>query len=435
MCVWWLVLYLWLDMDEPKNTIYKANLELVQKHTLILDIDGTLVPDKSSYIPFHLYNYIDTLKNNHNIYLCSNGNVDRVNKIAQALQLPILNIHKPYGYIGGVKLPQDKLLVVGDKCLTDGLFALRMRARFIKVDHLESVTDSFGVKLSYFCDNIVWFLWCTFILMRPVQWVKNILVYAPLFFAGNFFNYRLIDVTIAFIVFSASASAVYIFNDIQDKSGDKLHPVKKYRPIAQGDISVLKASVVIFILFGVSGLGLYSAPALLLPVLLYIGLNVLYSMWLKHIAVVDILMVASFYVIRVIAGGMAAQVYVSPWIVLCVFFGALFMIIGKRRAEYAREVRREVLEEYSEKALDYMFAVSVSVAVLTYAIYTVIGHPDSYLIYSVLFVVLALFRVLNRIYTHPEQAESPEVLVFKDKVVLGVFLGWVTYVFFVFYVL
>lgn len=422
-------------MDAHKYTLQTVGLPNTVEDIIILDIDGTLVPDKSNYISTEIQIYIDTLKKltQKKVYVCSNGNPNRTYALSQILQLPILHIQKPFGKTTGVSIPEGKMVVVGDKFLTDGLLAWRLGARFVRVNHVRSNTDSFAIKLSYILDDGMWFLYNVFKLLRPLQWVKNLLIYTPLFFAGEFLSTKLVDVTFAFIIFSFSASVVYIFNDIYDRKSDVLHPVKRYRPIAHGDISIQQSMIIIAISLSVVGLSFLYISSLIIPITLYLVANIFYSLWLKHVAVVDILLVASFYVVRVVAGGVVAQVPLSPWILLCVFFGALFIVTGKRRAEYTREIRREVLSEYSEKALDYMFTVSASVALLTYGIYTVIGHQLEYLIYSTFFVVLALFRLLNRIYTHPQQAESPEILVFKDSIVLGSFVGWVAYTFVVFY--
>lgn len=421
-------------MDAPKHTLQSIRPDTVED-IIIFDVDGTLVPDKSNHLPSSIWEHIGALKlHQKTIYLCSNGDQIRTQVLARAMQLLLLDIHKPFGKTVEV-LPAGNILVVGDKCLTDGLLAWRLNARFVRVNHLKSHTDSFGVKLSYVLDDVVWFLYNIFKLLRPLQWVKNLLVYTPLFFAGGFLTTKLFDTTLAFIIFSLSASVVYVFNDLYDRENDGLHPVKKYRPIAYGTISTSQSYVVLGTLLGLVSYGFYVIPVLTTPILMYLVANVFYSLWFKHKPIIDILLVASFYVVRVVAGGLAAQVPLSPWIILCVFFGALFIITGKRRAEYTREVRREVLNEYSEKALDYMFTASASIALLSYAIYTVIGHELEYLIYSTFFVVLALFRVLNCIYTHPEQAESPEVLVFKDRVVFGAFVGWVIYVYMVFYII
>lgn len=150
--------------------------------------------------------------------------------------------------------------------------------------------------------------------------------------------------------------------------------------------------------------------------------------------VVDIACVSAFYLLRIVAGGVAAAVSLSPWIMLCAMFGALFVIIGKRRAEAHRAQRRAVLEEYSSSALDFMLVASASLAIMAYGIYSVIGHTSPYLVYSTAFVAFALFRMLNRMYTHPEDAESPELLVFQDGWILGAFLAWALCTFLIFYV-
>lgn len=420
-------------MDVRRNTIYTSDLEQAPESIIIVDIDGTLVPDKSNHIPKTARDLISTLKKIHCVWVCSNGDPVRTQFLAEELDVPVLPVHKPHGVLPAIPKLDKGVVVVGDKYLTDGLFAQRIRARFVKVDHVTSFTDSLSIKLSYVIDDVVWFVICAAQLMRPFQWVKNMLIYAPLFFAHEAFSSKLVEVSVGVFVFSLSASVVYIFNDIHDRAVDALHPTKKHRPLASGQVSEKQAYMLIAMLLSIVCIGIFFVPTIILPVVFYMGVNIAYSLWFKHVAIIDILLVASFYVLRVVVGGVVAHVPLSPWILLCVFFGALFVVIGKRRSEYAREDRRGVLEEYSEKTLDYMVAVSAAVAIISYGIYTVIGYDSPYLVYSTFFVVLALFRVLNHIYMHPEQGESPERLVFKDPVVLGAFIGWVVYVFIVFY--
>lgn len=272
------------------------------------------------------------------------------------------------------------------------------------------------------------------ILLRPKQWIKNLLVFAPLFFAGSLFDLEMLFyVSMAFLAFSFSSSLVYILNDLFDRDIDSQHPRKKERPIASGKISPKQAKLFMFFIAFIISLFFVFLPKIILPIVIYILLNGAYSAWFKHIAVLDVVVVAFFYVIRVLVGGLVVSLYLSPWIILCVLFGALFVIVSKRRSEFYQNIKRKVLEDYSKEALDFMLGVSVALALMSYGIWSVIGHPSEYLVYSVVFVLFALFKMFNRIYTHPEIAESPEVLVFKDRWILSSFVLWALCVFVLFY--
>jgi decaprenyl-phosphate phosphoribosyltransferase len=271
-------------------------------------------------------------------------------------------------------------------------------------------------------------------LMRPWQWVKNLLVFAPLFFVGKIgLGGKFFPILLTFAIFSIAASGVYVLNDIFDRVPDSLHPKKKNRPLASGAISPRKAYYFLVTLFIIEVVLLTIQPVIAPVIIFYITLNGAYTAWFKHIAVVDILCVAMFYVIRIIVGGIAVGVPLSSWIIFCTFFGALFVIVGKRRSEYKNDVRRRVLEQYSKTALDFMLGTSAGLAVIAYGIWSILAHPSPYLVYSTVFVVLALFRMLNRIYTHEIDGESPEFLVFKDRWIFTSFVLWLLYIFLIFY--
>ncbi len=262
-------------------------------------------------------------------------------------------------------------------------------------------------------------------LIRPKQWVKNLLVFAPAFFAGALLDAAIFNTSLlAFVAFSLAASAVYVVNDIIDREQDRAHPRKKERPIASGRVSIREAYVLtVALLIPVAAILAYAPP--LIPVIAgYMLLNALYSAWLKHVAVIDILLVSAFYLLRLAAGSAVTLIPLSPWIILCAFFFALFVIVGKRRAELRHESRRRVLEEYSKEALDYMLAASAGLAIVSYSLYTVIGREGPYLIWSTLFVVAAIFEAMNRMYRVPDEAEAPEKLLLKDPVMLVSFFLW-----------
>ncbi|MFZ2523213.1 MAG: decaprenyl-phosphate phosphoribosyltransferase, partial [Minisyncoccia bacterium] len=363
------------------------------------------------------------------------GSPKHAKKFSDLTNSKWLRVSKPFVFKGVKKVLQGKkTIVVGDKYLTDGLFALNLKADFIKVERVLSGRESLKTRITYFLDDFVWKIKPYITLVRPWQWVKNLLVLAPVFFAGKFFVYSdLYNALLAVLIFTIFSSSVYILNDILDHKEDSTHPIKKNRPVASSQISVKSAYLFGFILL-IFGFTLTSfLTSVVYIIIIYLFLNMIYSLYLKRVAVIEFVVVASFYVLRIIAGGIAVPVYISPWIILCVFFGSLFVVIGKRRSEFSRSNRREVLESYSERALDLVFISSAISALVIYAIWSVLEHNSPYLVYSTVFVCIALFRLLNLIYNESSHGESPEVLVFKDRYIFLSFVSWLIYVSFVFY--
>jgi 4-hydroxybenzoate polyprenyltransferase/predicted HAD superfamily phosphohydrolase YqeG len=402
---------------------------------VFIDLDGTLVTDHTTDISENVLLVIKNLARSNTVIIATNGSFENASKIASLAGVVAIKTLKPSTRSLAIYLKKNKKrVVIGDKFLTDGIFAKLIGAKFIKVVRKVSKKDSFISKFFYTIDDLVSIFLPFLILIRPWQWVKNLLVFAPIFFAARVFEIRMfLEALELFIIFCFATSIVYVLNDLFDAKVDREHPEKCLRPVASGQIKPKQAILFLFILILIEIALFLDNPEVFLLVTLYILLNVLYSVWLKHVAVVDILVVSSFYIIRVIVGGLPLSIYISPWVILCVFFGSLFVIIGKRRAELRNENKRKVLEQYSKEALDFMLVVSASLAVITYGIYSVIGHNLPNLVYSTIFVVFAFFRMLNRIYTHGSEAESPETMVFKDKWIFGSFILWVIYMFYIFY--
>jgi decaprenyl-phosphate phosphoribosyltransferase len=409
--------------------------EISENSTLIIDVDGTLVADKKKEIDLKIIEKIKELARNNKVYLCSNSSKENAKNFAEMANVPILVGKKPFF----IKIPEiikktSGVIVLGDKYLTDGIFAKIIGGKFIKIKRIISNDDTFFIKASYFFDDIVYKILPYLRLMRPWQWIKNILVFAPLFFAVDALNLSLFTKTLeAFLVFCFAASSVYVINDIFDYEGDKIHQRKKDRPIASDSVSKNNATVLAVFLAAITVFWIYHAPSIIVPVSLYIIVNIFYSSYLKKIAVLDITLISVFYILRIIAGGLVTGIYISPWIVACVFFGSLFVIIGKRKAESVLENRRLVFNQYSNEALNFMLGISASLAIMSYGIWSIMGHNSPYLVYSTVFVVFALFRILNHIYTGSYESETPEILVFKDFWILASFLGWLAYTFWVFY--
>ena len=274
----------------------------------------------------------------------------------------------------------------------------------------------------------VWFR-----LLRVEQWTKNAVVLAAFLFAlGD----RHQDITwrmgwkslLAVLAFALLSSAVYIVNDWCDAPRDRLHPVKRHRPIAAGIVPVPLALCVAALLAAVALTGawlLHPAPPLFAAVLLaYLLLQVAYTAGLKRVPLLDVILIALGFVLRALSGAVVLDVAISPWLVLCAFFLALFLALCKRRHEKASapatapSATRAALDGYSRHLLDHLIAVSASTVLVSYSIYTL--WPDTvakfgtpFLGLTIPFVVFGLFRYLDLVFRH-EKGERPERILLTD---------------------
>lgn len=281
-------------------------------------------------------------------------------------------------------------------------------------------------------------------LMRPKQWLKNFLLFAGIVFSQNYDKWdMLLRAFAGFAAFCIVSGAIYIFNDLVDAEADRLHPRKKNRPLAA---RLIKRRIAFFwaIVLSCAGIGgsyLLSVPFGITASSYYI-LTLLYSHVFKHVAIVDVILLAGGFVLRAIAGVVAIrytggpEVPMTPWFVICVFFLALFVAICKRRHELmaledAAEHRR-VLDEYSPAFLDQMISVSTAATVISYALYLVAGpHGGGSLdsiqglrmISTLPFVIYGVFRYLYLVYKMGEGGE-PENLILKDKPFLLNLILW-----------
>jgi 4-hydroxybenzoate polyprenyltransferase len=266
--------------------------------------------------------------------------------------------------------------------------------------------------------------------MRPRQWTKNIVVLAAFFFAlGDkqqhisplLFGYALL----AAALFSLVSSAVYLFNDILDRDLDRAHPVKRLRPLASGQLSITVAWGAIFVLLaaGMGGAWLVT-PKFALTLIAYVALQVFYTLWLKHIALVDVFIIAIGFVLRAFAGGCAVDVHISPWLLICTFLMALFLALCKRRHEkhLAAEMNtpnfRPSLNSGNERLFDQLIGIMAGAVIVTYAIYT--QWPDTvakfdtpYLCLTIPFVIFGVFRYLDLVYRQA-QGDQPESILLTD---------------------
>jgi 4-hydroxybenzoate polyprenyltransferase len=272
--------------------------------------------------------------------------------------------------------------------------------------------------------------------LRVQQWIKNFFVFAPLIFSQNVFDLDLLIKTIlAFVLFCLLSGAAYILNDIQDLEEDKLHPVKSKRPLASGRLKKNHALIacVFLVLFGLAGayrLNIHFFIALLI----YFILQIAYSGWLKHVVIIDVFLIATGYLIRVIAGGLAIEVQLSPWLFICTILIALFLALSKRRHELVlldknAEIHRPILKEYTPQLLDQMIAVVTASTVISYCLYTVSSETvakfgTKNLLFTVPFVLYGIFRYLYLVH-QKDEGGSPEALIIKDKPLLVDLFLWI----------
>jgi 4-hydroxybenzoate polyprenyltransferase len=271
---------------------------------------------------------------------------------------------------------------------------------------------------------------------RPQQWIKNLFIFAPLIFSRNILNGPLLLKTVeAFVAFCLVTSAHYIFNDLRDIDEDRRHPVKSLRPLASGRLKK-RPAVVALVVIGAAGLGL--AVSINLPFALiaftYLVLQTAYSMWLKHVVILDVFVIAAGFLIRVVAGGLAVRVEISSWLLICTTLLALFLAMGKRRYELVlldkdATSHRPILREYNTYLLDQMISVVTASTLVAYCLYTISAETVAKfgtrnLIFTVPFVLYGIFRYLYLIHQKAEGG-TPEALIIRDKpLLLDIFL-WV----------
>lgn len=280
--------------------------------------------------------------------------------------------------------------------------------------------------------------------MRPHQWIKNILVYIPLVFDRKLTHIpSLIRTSIGFILFCLVASVVYIINDIADLEADRNHPVKRNRPLASGDlpisVAIFTAIVILVIVFP---LAYWLAPSFALVLGCYFILNLLYSKWFKHIPIIDVFVLASFYVLRVITGLTLIDVErFSPWLYVVTTLLALYIGLGKRRAELAlmednANQHRRVLEGYTIPLLDQYITIVSAMTVIAYSLYTFSAPnlPENHaMMLTVPFAIYGVFRYLYLIQIK-KMGGAPEDILLQDRPLQVTVVLWVFTVMGIFYI-
>ena len=272
-------------------------------------------------------------------------------------------------------------------------------------------------------------------LLRPHQFVKNLFVFLPVFFAREATNAdKLLDTALAFVAFCCAAGAVYVFNDWRDCEDDKLHPLKKLRPLASGEVKSGPALALMAAMLGIAlALSLLTVPDLLPVLAAYLVFNLAYSMGVKQIAIVDVMIVALGFVLRLLGGALAADVNLSKWIIIVTFLGALFIALAKRRddqviySQTGAKTRKSV-DGYNVEFLNISMVIMAAVLIVAYIMYTVSdravlvsGSENTYI--TAFFVLLGIMRYLQ--ITLVKQASgAPSRIVLRDRFLQLTVLGW-----------
>jgi decaprenyl-phosphate phosphoribosyltransferase len=277
-------------------------------------------------------------------------------------------------------------------------------------------------------------------LIRVEQWVKNFFVFMPLFFAGKIFDPRLLLLSIAaFFIFSLTASCIYIINDYMDIAADQKHPKKRHRPLASGAISKAQAQrILAAILLVVVGLCLlissYAGRDLLKfqgIIFFYFVLNLAYCFKLKHVAIVDICIIALGFVLRIFAGGYMTGILISKWAILLTFMLALVLAMGKRRGELVNAERtgntRKALDGYNIQFADIALCISCTLAIVCYIMFTFSAEVQAKfnprVTYTVGFVMFAFLRYLQQTLVY-NKTESPTKIIYRDRYIQATLLLW-----------
>ncbi|MBT4730473.1 decaprenyl-phosphate phosphoribosyltransferase [Candidatus Woesearchaeota archaeon] len=273
-------------------------------------------------------------------------------------------------------------------------------------------------------------------LIRPHQYIKNLFIFAPLFFVGQIANVELfLNLVVTFIAFSISASAIYILNDFQDIEEDRQHPEKKYRPLASGAISKKTAIVLMntFFIVGISLMATLSLQALVI-LCLYIALNFGYSFYFKRIAILDVTIISIGFVLRLFVGSAVIEIPLSMWIVIMTFLLSLFLALAKRRDDVLLFINtgkkmRKAIGGYNLQFIDGAMMIMASVVIVSYILYTTSidvfqSAQSEYLYLTALFVILGIMRYLQIAFIESDSG-SPTKIIFNDKFIQVTILAWI----------
>jgi 4-hydroxybenzoate polyprenyltransferase len=269
-----------------------------------------------------------------------------------------------------------------------------------------------------------------FVALRPRQWTKNLLLFVGIIFAAKLGDVsRWGEALAAFAGYCAASSASYLVNDVRDAPHDRLHPVKRARPIARGELSprfaeLLAALLIFFAVLLVAPLGIAS----ILFLCTFFALQAAYTLTLKHVVLLDVMTIGGLFVVRAAASAAAVEVRISPWLLLCTALLALFLALAKRRGELVlvgaeATPGRPVLEGYSLALVDQLVTVVAASTVISYCLYTFTARGSKAMMITIPFVVFGVFRYLLLMHRR-DLGEEPEEVLLRDLPILVCIAGW-----------
>jgi len=268
-------------------------------------------------------------------------------------------------------------------------------------------------------------------LLRPKQWIKNLFIFAALLFSKNIVKPIFVLASLyAFLCFCITSSAVYIFNDILDIENDRKHPRKRKRPLPTGIISKREAEILLVCMLPLAvAFSFMLSYNFGLIIMFYLLNNLLYTLYVKNLVILDVMSIAAGFILRVAGGAFAIGVAISPWLVLCTFLLALFLGFSKRRNELLilngnGKSHRMILEHYSLEFIDNMLSIVTASTLISYSLYTFYSSEDKRQMVTILFVLYGIFRYQYIVY-NKQLGESPEEIVLSDRPLLINILLWI----------
>ena len=271
-------------------------------------------------------------------------------------------------------------------------------------------------------------------LLRPSQWAKNLFLLIPPFFAGEMLRSELaVQLMVAFVCFSGVASAVYILNDYRDIEDDRRHPTKRERPLASGAVVPSVALLVMAVLMiGGLSVAFYLDTGFFVVLLLYVVMNIGYSLGLKNISILDIMMIAFGFLLRTVAGGLVVDVPVSQWLVIMIFLLALFLALAKRRddllvGQSSGQIMRKSVKNYNLEYVNACLTILAGIIIVSYLMYTisdeVVNRLGDHLYFTSVFVIAGMMRYLQ-IALVENNSGSPTRLLYSDRFLQITLLAW-----------
>ena len=271
-----------------------------------------------------------------------------------------------------------------------------------------------------------------FISLRPKQWTKNLVVFAGLIFSRNIFNWTLQwKAWATFAGFCVIVGAGYLFNDVLDRKNDRVHPVKKNRPIASGALNTKAAAAVAVCLVAIALTGSLAVDYYLtLFLIAYMAMQLTYTLFVKHLVILDVLFISGGFVLRAVAGAAVLHVAISPWLIVCAMLLALFLSLAKRRAELVMleetaSSHRRNLEHYSIDLVDQMTNITAAATLVSYSLYSFTAFDKEWMMLTIPFVLYGIFRYLYLVHRHLKGGSPEQVLLTDTPTLINVLL-WAT---------